>query len=247
MSLVFENQALSSTEKLIMLALADHANDEGKSVYPSQITISRKTGLARGTVNRHIQNLIDNEYLWDKGYRLDRSNVLELEINVKRLVENVGVTESDTLDMGEGVTEDDRGGSRRVTGGVTEDDTNHHLNVINNHHLSVGVDDTAEDLELLHYFMEITLLEKPKSTHEEMFWVREAGKWINMGATKPDIVAAVKEADKRNTTLAKPSGITSYLKSAIARRKRGVSEDKNTDKQQDATDLIMEMVAKGEI
>jgi DNA-binding MarR family transcriptional regulator len=135
MSLVFENQALSSTEKLIMLALADHANDEGKSVYPSQITISRKTGLARGTVNRHIQNLIDNEYLWDKGYRLDRSNVLELEINVKRLVENVGVTESDTLDMGEGVTEDDRGVSRRVTGGVTEDDTNHQLTINFNHYI----------------------------------------------------------------------------------------------------------------
>jgi biotin operon repressor len=127
MSLVFENQELSSTEKLIMLALADHANDEGKSIYPSQSTVSRKTGLARGTVNKHIQSLIDKEYLWGKGYKVERSNVLELEINIKMLIPDVGVTENDTPPVGVGVTENDRGVSPRMTRDVTEDDTNHHL------------------------------------------------------------------------------------------------------------------------
>ena len=132
MSMVFENQDLSSTEKLIMLALADHANDEGKSIYPSQITVSNKTGLARGTVNRHIQNLLDNDYLWNKGYKIERSNVLELEINVNKLKQYMGVTESDTLHIGvcdKRCNAELQGVSPRVTRGVTDDDTNHQLTI----------------------------------------------------------------------------------------------------------------------
>ena len=129
MSLVFENQTLSSTEKLIMLALADHANDEGKSIYPSQNRLSRKTSLARGTVNLHIQELIKKGYLNMVGYKIDRSNVLELEMNVNMLSTGGGVTENDTLPVG-GVIDNDKGMSRRMTGGVTQDDTNHHITII---------------------------------------------------------------------------------------------------------------------
>ena len=132
MSMVFENQILSSTQKLVMLALADHANDEGKSVYPSQSTVSRKTGLARGTVNRHIQELINDGYLWSKGYKSERSNVLELEIVVKRLAEGIGVTESDTPDMGvknEGCNSKLQQVSPTVTTSVTHGDTNHQLTI----------------------------------------------------------------------------------------------------------------------
>ena len=74
MGLIFDSRTLSSTEKLIMLALADHANDEGKSIYPSQNRLSLKTGLARGTVNKHIQILIDKGYLNRVRYRQDYSN-----------------------------------------------------------------------------------------------------------------------------------------------------------------------------
>jgi hypothetical protein len=136
MSLVFENTKLSSTEKLVMLALADHANDEGKSVYPSQQTLSRKTGLARATVNKHISELVDKGYLRRVRYMEERSNILELAIMLRPLHMG-GVTENDTL-LGEGVTENDRGVSSRMTGGVTEDDTNHHLTIIKNHQLTKG-------------------------------------------------------------------------------------------------------------
>ena len=124
MSMVFENQELDSTEKLIMLALADHANDEGKSIYPSQITISRKTGLARQTINKHIQELIEKNYLVSMGYKIDRSNVLELAINISTLIDKSGVTEDDI-----GCHLERQGVSSRATGGVTEDDSNHHLTI----------------------------------------------------------------------------------------------------------------------
>lgn len=122
MSMVFENQSLSSTEKLIMLALADHSNDEGKSIYPSQNTISTKTGFVRTTVNEQIKILIDKGYLVKTGYKKERSNVLELEIVVSKLRMSPETTG--------GVVVADRGVSSSPTGGVVVADTNHHLTII---------------------------------------------------------------------------------------------------------------------
>ena len=106
---------------------------------------------------------------------------------------------------------------------------------------SVNTKDTIKDINnmggeappefaLLDYFRDITGLDMPPAPHEQIYWIREADKWLKAGATTADIADAVKESDKRGTTLAKPSGITSYLKSAIARRKRGAPEPES-DKQ----------------
>jgi hypothetical protein len=40
-----------SSQKLVMLALADHANDEGEGAYPSLTTLCKKTCLTRPTVS----------------------------------------------------------------------------------------------------------------------------------------------------------------------------------------------------
>lgn len=45
MSMVFDAEGFSSTEKLVLLALADHANDEGRHVYPSVARLGRKCAL----------------------------------------------------------------------------------------------------------------------------------------------------------------------------------------------------------
>ena len=136
MSLVFDNQSLSTTEKIIMLSLADHANDEGRSIYPSQSRIAKKTSLTRETVNRHVQALIEKGYLDDKGYRQDRSNVLEVAINVLKL-KGEGVTEDHTSPS-EGVTENHRGCDGESQGGVTENHTNHHILNINEPSLTLN-------------------------------------------------------------------------------------------------------------
>ena len=90
-----------------------------------------------------------------------------------------------------------------------------------------SVGDRPPEFKLLDLFREMTKLEMPPSPHAQMFWVRDAGEWLRAGAIDKDIINAINEADKRGTTLAKPSGITSYLKSAIARRKRGVKVSQN--------------------
>lgn len=227
MSMVFENQDLSSTEKLIMLALADHANDEGKSIYPSQNRLSKKTGLARGTINKHIQNLLDEKYLWKKGYKIDRSNVLELEINVNKLKIDVGVTEDDTPDMGEGVTENDKGCHPELQGGVTENDTNHHLK----RQLTKDKGVKEAEPDLLEIFLKHSQVDFPlehKSPYKVIKWEKEIEGWERLGVTEKDVVETIKQSDKKRLTLAWPGSITNMLKSRIARRKRGVKQSESS-------------------
>lgn len=61
MSSVWE-LSLSSTEKLVLLALADCANDEGEC-WPSIATIGRKAGIGERSVQRSIQSLKDAGHL----------------------------------------------------------------------------------------------------------------------------------------------------------------------------------------
>ena len=44
------NVTKASTAKLVLLALADHASDDGKGAYPSLTRVERKTGLNRKTI-----------------------------------------------------------------------------------------------------------------------------------------------------------------------------------------------------
>ena len=57
MTEVFADSDLKSMEKLVMLALADNANDEGYC-YPSINNIVEKTSMSNKTIIKHINNLI---------------------------------------------------------------------------------------------------------------------------------------------------------------------------------------------
>jgi len=48
----------ASTAKFVLLALADHANDEGRGAYPSLDRLAKKTSLSRRTVQRALDALI---------------------------------------------------------------------------------------------------------------------------------------------------------------------------------------------
>jgi len=56
MALVWEHE-FTANELLVMLALADHANDEGGSIYPALGRVAWKTGLSRRTVQRYVSDL----------------------------------------------------------------------------------------------------------------------------------------------------------------------------------------------
>lgn len=62
MSAVFESETLGATERLIMLALADHADDEGRC-YPSISRLCQRTGLGERAVQTNIRKLQSQGYV----------------------------------------------------------------------------------------------------------------------------------------------------------------------------------------
>lgn len=62
MSAIFESKTLGPTERLVMLALADHADDDGRC-YPSIERLRQRTGLSERAVQTNIRKLVDQGYI----------------------------------------------------------------------------------------------------------------------------------------------------------------------------------------
>ena len=62
MSAIFESRTLGPTERLIMLALADHADDDGRC-YPSILRLCERTGLSERAVQTNVKALSEKGYL----------------------------------------------------------------------------------------------------------------------------------------------------------------------------------------
>jgi len=62
MSAIFESETLGPTERLIMLALADHADDSGRC-YPSMQRLCKRTGLSDRAIQKNIKDLTEAGYL----------------------------------------------------------------------------------------------------------------------------------------------------------------------------------------
>ncbi len=62
MSAVFDSKTLGPTERLVMLALADHADDEGKC-YPSISRLQDRTGLSERAVQKTVTALRESGHL----------------------------------------------------------------------------------------------------------------------------------------------------------------------------------------
>ena len=63
MSHVWDAAQVSGSELLVLLALADFANDEGGSIYPSMATIAKKARLSDKQARRVVHKLIDDGIL----------------------------------------------------------------------------------------------------------------------------------------------------------------------------------------
>lgn len=62
MAAIFESETLGPTERLIMLALADHADDTGRC-YPSIVRLAQRTGLSERAVRTNIRTLELSGYI----------------------------------------------------------------------------------------------------------------------------------------------------------------------------------------
>jgi hypothetical protein len=55
--------SLPTVEKMVLLVIADHANDEGTEAWPSQATIAKKASISIRTVQRAVNHLVEQGYL----------------------------------------------------------------------------------------------------------------------------------------------------------------------------------------
>ena len=58
MSAVFECESMTSTQKLVALALADHCHDDGSEARPGMARLKRKTSLSERTIQRALKELL---------------------------------------------------------------------------------------------------------------------------------------------------------------------------------------------
>ena len=54
---------LPTVEKMVLLVIADHANDEGTEAWPSQATIATKASISVRTVQRAVNSLVSSGFL----------------------------------------------------------------------------------------------------------------------------------------------------------------------------------------
>jgi len=116
------NLELESTKKFVLLAYVDHADHDGKNIYPSVATIAKKTGYSERTIQRVTRELEKDGYLIPDGHGKQGTNKWRYG-------------GGDTVS---GVTTEVQGGDIGVTGGVTTTTRggdkachpNHHLTVI---------------------------------------------------------------------------------------------------------------------
>ena len=94
MGLVWEMSELSSSEKLVLLAYADHASHDGSGIWPAVNTIANKTSLSRRTVQRVTHDLEDKGYLIRDGSHDSGTNLWKIPVQVGGdMVTPPGVTE----------------------------------------------------------------------------------------------------------------------------------------------------------
>jgi hypothetical protein len=89
MGLAWYMSGLNSTQKIVLLALADHANDEGKHCYPSVERLARKCSLHERTVRRILSEFREGELIKVVG-KAKQHRPTEYKINI-RMMESLQV------------------------------------------------------------------------------------------------------------------------------------------------------------
>lgn len=77
---------LPCLEKMLLLALADHANDEDFTCWPSLSRLTKKSGLDRSTVKRKLSILIEKKFISRAGFHEEAGSRI-YKINAEKFTE----------------------------------------------------------------------------------------------------------------------------------------------------------------
>lgn len=196
MSAVWENGPADSTQRFVLLALADNASDDGGNAYPSIAEIAKKCAVSERTVIRAIDSLTKAGYLI-KRRRRDTSNMYQIVLS--RLV-------SDKLSYTE-VTEchpvsDNVSPSNVTQDHMTPDTVSHDpsFNHPTNHYDDSPATIAAPISDLLgHFHKTTTFLGDPRKPRFKSLWVDPLERILeltngNVDEAKALITASVEKA-----------------------------------------------------
>jgi len=112
-----QHRLQAHTAKIVLLAYADHANDDWRAAYPGYTLLERKTGLSRQGLANAIRALRQNEYLIPEGESTRGTN--SYIINRDALLPLVNGVDQGSQRRGLGVVNGvDQGSQRRGLGVV---------------------------------------------------------------------------------------------------------------------------------
>lgn len=101
------------TLKLLLLAWADHANDDGEGMYPSQTTLEKKTGLSHSSINAAISAAKQAGYVSYVG--MSKRGTSEYKLDPSKLVPWQDYENGDsTVTVPLPVPQEDSGGASAV-------------------------------------------------------------------------------------------------------------------------------------
>jgi hypothetical protein len=120
MSQIWDIPTDTPAEKLVLLALADRADDDGTSIRPSKVGVAERCCLDRRTVQRIMDRLIEKKILNLVHERVGMPSIYQIDVAmVNKLVNDKGCGTTP-----QGVRHDATGGVRhQTTGGAAPDHT----------------------------------------------------------------------------------------------------------------------------
>lgn len=97
MSAIWEHGPADSSQRFVLLAIADNASDDGGNAYPAVETLAKKCALSERTVIRALDALVKNNYL-TRRRRKDTSNMYQIVLS-SLVGDNTPPTVSDNLSL----------------------------------------------------------------------------------------------------------------------------------------------------
>lgn len=122
----------ASTAKFVLLAMADHANDEGEGAYPSIESLKKKCALSEQTIRNTFDALLYNGIIFRVGTSKYMTHNHTINIKAFPASENRRDFPPIIIEVKpvEGLTGGDEG-SNRYLKGVNPVDPNHNININN--------------------------------------------------------------------------------------------------------------------
>jgi hypothetical protein len=124
------------------------------------------------------------------------------------------------------------------------DETNRPTDIDKDIDIDIDIDkdiDKDKNKILLKTFCEITGISLPYNPSTYAKWLQETSEWIQLGADSTIIERAVKLANEKDYTVARPKSITNFIRGEISKAKSDSGAEIGSQ------EWIMEMIEKGEL